>query len=62
MTKQFKVLAKSVTYCEIVVEAETPEHAEALAKEMDAGDFTPCDPDAGYFEVCDGEATEVVSE
>lgn len=60
--KKFNVLAKVVTYCEIEVEAETAEQAEGLAKEMDAGDFIPCDPEQGYFEVCNGEAKEVVSE
>jgi hypothetical protein len=39
--KKFKVYACYHTYCTAVVEAETAEQAEAIAKEMDGGDFTP---------------------
>ena len=39
--KKFKVHACYYTYCTAVVEAETAEQAEAIAKEMDGGDFTP---------------------
>ena len=38
--KKFKVHACYHTYCTAVVEAETAEQAEAIAKEMDGGDFT----------------------
>ena len=38
--KKFKVYACYYTYCTAVVEAETAEQAEAIAKEMDGGDFT----------------------
>jgi len=38
--KKFKVYACYHTYCTAVVEAETAEQAEAIAKEMDGGDFT----------------------
>ena len=37
--KKFKVTACYYTYCTAVVEAETAEQAEAIAKEMDGGDF-----------------------
>jgi len=37
--KKFKVYACYHTYCTAVVEAETAEQAEAIAKEMDGSDF-----------------------
>jgi hypothetical protein len=37
--KKFKVTACYHTYCTAVVEAETAEQAEAIAEEMDGGDF-----------------------
>lgn len=57
--KTFKVLAKTVSYSEITIKANTAEEAEAIASEMDGAEFTPCDDDSGYFEVCKGEAIEV---
>jgi hypothetical protein len=57
--KSFKVLAKTVSYSEITIKANTAEEAEAIASEMDGADFTSCDDDSGYFEVCKGETIEV---
>jgi hypothetical protein len=37
--KKFRVTACYYTYCTAVVEAETEEEAQAIAKEMDGGDF-----------------------
>ena len=37
--KKFKVYACYYTYCTAVVEAETEEEAQAIAKHMDGGDF-----------------------
>jgi hypothetical protein len=39
MMKKFKVYACYYTYCTAVVEAETAEQAEAIAKEMDGSEF-----------------------
>ena len=38
---KFKVTAVYYTYCTAEVEAESEEQAEAIAKDMDGGDFTP---------------------
>ena len=37
--KKYRVIACYYTYCTAVVEAETAEQAEAIAEEMDGGDF-----------------------
>jgi hypothetical protein len=39
--KKFKVFACYTTYCTVEVEAEDSDHAEALAKEIDGGQFIP---------------------
>lgn len=57
--KQFKVLAKLVIYSEIIIEANTAEEAEAIAGGKDGGEFIQTD--SGYFEVCKGEAVELIS-
>lgn len=37
--KKFKVIASYKVYCHAIVEAETWEEAEQIARDMDGGDF-----------------------
>lgn len=46
MKKTYEVTASYVTYCTVTVEAMSEEDAMNIARDMDGGDFTPCDTSA----------------
>jgi len=43
--KTYKVTASYVSYCHVEIEANSKEEAEATARDMDGGDFSPAQSD-----------------
>lgn len=58
---KFKVQAKVVTFCYVVVEAETAEEANGKAENIEGGDFITEPEPNGYFELIHA-ATEETDE
>lgn len=48
---KFKVEAKVVTFCYMVIEADSVEEANEIAENMDGGDFITSPEPNGYFEI-----------
>lgn len=49
--KKFKVTASYVSYCYAEIEAESQAEAEAIAREMDGGQFIPVESEDWNIEV-----------
>lgn len=47
--KKFKVTASYVSYCHAEIEAESQAEAEAMARELDGGQFTPAQQDDNWL-------------
>ncbi len=58
---KFKVEAKTVTFCYVVIEADSAEKANEKAENMDGGDFITSPEPNGYFEIM-GNNTEETDE
>ena len=55
--KTYKVTASFISYCHAEIEAESQEEAEAIARNMDGGDFIPAESDDWEIESVE-EVTE----
>lgn len=55
---KFKVEAKTVTFCYVVIEADSAEEANEKAENMDGGDFINSPEPNGYFELMRGNTEE----
>jgi len=40
--KKFRAIASYKNYCDVIINADSLEKAQAIAKELDGGEFTPC--------------------
>lgn len=47
--KKFKVTASYVSHCYAEIEAESQAEAEAIARDMDGGQFTPAQHDDNWL-------------
>lgn len=56
--KKFKVTAKCITYCDIIIEAKDKDEANDIACYTDGGDFTPTER-GDEWEVQDGLTIEI---
>jgi len=48
--KEYKVTASFSTYCQVFIEAESLEEAQALAHDLDGGQFEPAAQDCWQIE------------